>query len=117
MIFNANSRVAFYAVVLVSCPEAKVGQAFFFCFLNHCHQCFNAYDQPFLNSKNTFLCFAKVSFVRTGGGGNDARVNQNFIDSDAQFTDKNTNPLDANSAIIGNTESLFEGSNIMWRRK
>ena len=52
-----------------------------------------------------------------GGGGNDARVNQNVIDSDAQFTDKKTDPLDANSAIIGNTESLFEGSNIMWRRK
>jgi hypothetical protein len=35
MIFNANSRVAFCAAVLVSCLEAKVGQAIFFCFLNH----------------------------------------------------------------------------------
>ena len=52
-----------------------------------------------------------------GGGDNDAGVHQHVIDSDAQFTDKKTDPLDANSTIIGNTESLIVGSNILWRRK
>ena len=52
-----------------------------------------------------------------GGGDNDAQVNHNVIDSDAQFIEKKTDLLDANSAIIGNTESLLVGINIMWRRK